>query len=101
MSSEGLSRQEAGLVQFGLSVSALSLSSLHPSGIRLLYHPMKPPNWMKEKRKILFFYFLENSIKSLEAKIVLTENEKQEVRAGQAGTSLLYHPMKPPNSVSV
>ena len=30
---------------------------------------------------------LENSIQSLEAKIVMTENEKKEVRAGQAGAS--------------
>ena len=37
---------------------------------------------MKKKEKDL-----ENSIQSLEAKIVLTENEKKEVRAGQAGAS--------------
>ena len=30
---------------------------------------------------------LENSTQSLEAKIALTENEKKEVRAGQAGAS--------------
>ena len=30
---------------------------------------------------------LENSIQSLEAEIVLTENEKKEIRAGQAGAS--------------